>query len=250
MDIKSLVEHCRDAYRNCYMPWTSGATWPQTKNGIFYMDMHYLRNDGTVSGFPNARIKCQVAPKPLEHTWATNTLFRDTVPRPIPEPITKLPEFGQAFNVSEIKTIRDIHQYRFRATIIVNPELTQKDQVFRKEVFAREFLEVAMGIADFDTRKVRRGVNENRDEIDRQVTEEARAIWDDSDDERELLEVGLRELLLSYGSIDKHLKKNGIDWGLLTANSTQTAKDIASRYHLREDLAVERLSECLSDYQR
>lgn len=216
------------------MPWTSGESWPETSTGLLKMRLHYVK-EGKVSGFPNAHIRCIIRPS-LEGSvfWAMNTI--------------------KPAQVTEAEAAR-LHQtsrlVRYSATVAANPELIQQPRALRKEVFAKEFLEVITGLHDIEYRERAKLLSANRDAMTAVISEGDRPLWEDSRDKIRELKRGLESLLLSPESILRYLTRElGMDGESFVDAASKggglirsTADGLADHYHIRNDLAKDRLLE-------
>lgn len=192
------------------------------------MIMHFVK-DGEISGFPNAQIRCVVAPE-LEGSplVATNEIFL--------KPGSEL-------------LVGTSQELEYRCIIRFSPILLSADQVTRKEVFAREFLELAIGLQDPPLRENRRTVNKNLRASRVLKSEKGKLIWDETSDDKLAIQRGLEALLLSPESISKYLcNEKGLTKETFLkmvedgkAGMGQTAEELAEFFSVRLELAEDRL---------
>ena len=218
------------------MPHTSGEAWPTRKGNpeekvtTLVMAMWYEK-DGIVHGFKNAKIKVVIEPR-LAGTdrAAVNEIF------PGVETAERL-----AASAEEVQYI---------AIIRIRPDVAEASQVIRKEAFAREFVEVAMGLADPAYRKRRRTINENLQASRILIREKGHLVWEETKDDKLTIQRGLEALLLSPDSIRKYLEneKGLTKEGYLTSveergmPTQRTADELADYFNVRPEIARDRLN--------
>lgn len=237
LNIQEIVDHCRDAYRSCFMRWTSGESWPATKNNEFAMRM-FFENGEIKSGYQNVRIIC-FQPE------------RDILAGKPHAAVNGIIDLTPSLNGTS-------QEPQYDALIMTSQKLINSDQVTRKEIFAQEFLEIAIALNDIEEFEKRRLVSINREAVDIVSELGGRPIWEDSEERKRQIRLGLDSLLLSFGSIRKYLERIrgvGTD-GFLDqvrdrqVNFGELANGLANYYNIRGDLAMERLIEFVRENLR
>lgn len=94
--------------------------------------------------------------------------------------------------------------------VYVNPELADKDKDLKKFCLAEEWLEVMVGFADLARRESRRAVRGRGkvELIELFNSMGKRALWQDTDEDLQQIQVGLQHLLVSEDTIRDTIEKS------------------------------------------
>jgi hypothetical protein len=215
---------------------TSSKNWPEKKGGggpalglkfpLAYMDKE---TNEVVSGKRNTTLKLKIDSELRgSQIWAYNVIYRS---EPTP---------GGAYTItSRVPT--------YVVTLLVNPELIEKSQTFRKEVFGQELVEIAIGLDRFEDRRKRRILDGRIDSLRAGMSLDATMIMIDNSLEAAEVKEGLFDLLLSDASIEKCVREDfRMDLSqliehVLENGGGQLVERLCARYKLRDEIARNRL---------